>query len=248
MISEEIYSLQLPSDIPFAIRLDGRCFTSFTERMGYEHPYDSQFRDVMVEVSKGFVEEFNTKIAYLQSDEINLLFGSESDLFHRRVDKLLSVTASYTSSKFTQEAEVKDEVVTFDSRVILLQSTEMVLDYFASRHMDAARNALSSWSYWTLRKESIPIPDIVSALRGMRAEGRKEMLAEHGIEYPEIPAWQKRGVMVHWEEYLKEGIDRRTGEKRIGKRRRIHVEEELPAGEEFRWYLGMLLEGLFSEV
>ncbi len=239
---EAYSSLRILPEIPFALRLDGRCFTSLTEKMQYEHPYDSKFKDAMVATARGMMEEFGAKVAYLQSDEISLLFGKRFDLFHREVEKIDSITASYAGSCFTQTAAIKDQIATFDSRIIVLPQDELIIDYFHWRHVDAVRNALNSWSYWTLRqKEGLDVREATSQLAGKTAAQKNELLFQYSINFNDIPLWQKRGVILKVEEFTKDGADPRKEEQKSGMRRRITLDEQLPTGEEFRSYIRSLL-------
>ena len=47
---------------------------------------------------------------------------------------------------------------------------------------------------------------------------------KNGINFNDVPAWQRRGVGLWWESYDRAGAQRR----------RIHVERELPIKDDFR--------------
>jgi tRNA(His) 5'-end guanylyltransferase len=46
----------------------------------------------------------------------------------------------------------------------------------------------------------------------------------HGVNFNELPAWQKRGVPLTWEVYFKEGVDPRTDTPTKAIRRRVVAE------------------------
>ena len=238
---EAFANTKILPEVYFAVRIDGRGFSGFTERMGYEHPYDDGFKQIMGVVAEGLTKEFNAKLAYTQSDEISLIFGKESDLFDRRLEKLVSTTSSYASCRFSQETELNGEIVMFDSRIVEIPREELVVDYLHWRHIDAIRNALNSWCYWTLRKDGKTKRKATSELKGKGKDYKNELLFNHGINFNDVPLWQKRGILLSWEEYLKEGVDPRTGEKKPAIRRRVKIDEELPTGEEFKEYVQALL-------
>lgn len=239
----EIYSShQVMPGVYFSVRVDGRAFSTLTERMKYKHPYDGDFKQAMITVTKGLMEEFNPFMAYTQSDEISIVFWKETDLFNRRVEKLVSTIASYASCKFAQSAKLIDEIVMFDSRLIAMPTESEVVDYLHWRHIDAIRNALNSWCYWTLRSQGKSAEQATSELKGKDKAYKNELLFKAGINFNDVPLWQKRGIFFIWEEYIKEGLDPRTGEKKPVLRRMVKVAESLPTGEEFRNYVKSVLE------
>jgi len=236
----------LMPEVYFAIRIDGRSFSNFTERKRYEHPYDPEFKRIMVAVAEGLTKEFNAKLAYTQSDEISFIFQKECDLFNRRLEKIISTTASYASCKFSQESKLTDDIVMFDARAIILPSEEHVTDYLLWRNIDAVRNALNSWSYWILRKNGMGKEEATSELKNKGKQYKNDLLIANNINFNNISAWQKKGILLSWETYSKEGTDPRTGEQKTAKRRRVKINEELPMGEEFRLYIESLLNQKFK--
>ena len=54
-----------------------------------------------------------------------------------------------------------------------------------------------------------------------------------GINFNDVPAWQKRGIGVYWEIDAKPGLDPRSGEATTAIRRRLTVNLELPRGEAY---------------
>lgn len=238
----EIYSSKkIIPDVYFALRLDGRSFSKLTENLGYARPFDENFKRTMISVSSGLQEEFNSLLSYTQSDEISLVFDKNTDLFNRRVEKLLSTAASYASCKFSLKANLEDQVVMFDSRLIVLPNKENIVDYLHSRHIDAVRNALNSWCYWTLRKDGNSERKATSIPYNKNKVFKNELLFQHDINFNNLPLWQRRGILLLWEEYEKNGIDPRSNEEKIAIRRRIKANEELPTGDEFREYISVLL-------
>jgi tRNA(His) 5'-end guanylyltransferase len=62
---------------------------------------------------------------------------------------------------------------------------------------------------------------------------KNELLFSRGINYDKLPSWQKRGVGMWIEEYGKEEFNPITGETKMTTRKRIHVDYELPLGDEY---------------
>ena len=46
----------------------------------------------------------------------------------------------------------------------------------------------------------------------MSVAEKNELLFQGGINFNDLPAWQKRGTGLYWEEYVKEGINPQTGQ------------------------------------
>lgn len=58
-------------------------------------------------------------------------------------------------------------------------------------------------------------------------------LFSRGINFDKLPAWQKRGIGIWKEQYEKEGFNPITQEAEKAIRNRIHIEYELPLGQEY---------------
>ena len=55
----------------------------------------------------------------------------------------------------------------------------------------------------------------------------------NGINYNELPEWQRRGIGVYWERYEKLGINPVTGAQVSAERRRLKVDLEVPMKDEY---------------
>lgn len=222
-------------------RLDGRGFTRLTkELLTLEAPFDVRFRDMMV----GTVEHlmncgFSVVYGYTQSDEISLLFRLDEGAFGRKERKFNSILAGEASASLSLQT---GRVVAFDCRVCQLPSIDLVVDYFLWRQEDAHRNALNAHCYWMLRKEGQSVAAATQALSGISVADKNELLFSRGINFNELPAWQKRGTGMFWQEYEKLGFNPVTGETVPAVRRRIQPEYTLPLKDEY----GELIRRLLS--
>ena len=219
-------------DMYIVVRLDGRGFTKLTKEVcGFEAPFDSRFRDLMVHTVKALMESGpNIVYGFTQSDEISLLFARDDNTFNRKVRKLVSVLAGEASAVFSMELGKR---AVFDARVIPLPNAERVADVFLWRQEDAHRNSLNGYCYWTLRKEGLSVRAATGALKGRGDAYKNELLFKHGINYNDLPAWQKCGIGLWREQYTKEALNPITGESVQAVRRRITVCEDLPRGEKY---------------
>lgn len=212
-------------------RLDGRHFHTLTKESGkFVAPFDTKFRDLMIETTAYLMKDsgFNFIYGYTESDEISLLFSIEASDFGRKLRKLNSILAGEASAKFSL---LYGDIGVFDCRISELPHKNNVVDYFRWRNEDASRNALNAWCYWTLRKEGQSKGQATKALNGLSVSLKNELLFKHGINYNDLPLWQKRGIGFCWEAFIRSGAERR----------RIKVDMELPIGNSYGDYINNLL-------
>ncbi|EDN68326.1 protein of unknown function DUF549 [Beggiatoa sp. PS] len=176
-------------------RLDGRNFTRLTKEVcQFEVPFDFKFRDIMIETVKHLMNcGFRINYGYTQSDEISLLFHLNEDTFNRKLRKFNSVLAAEASAKFSL---LLGKMGCFDCRISQLPTKELVSDYFRWRQADAQRNALNAHCYWLLRKEGQSQQDATTALLNLSVSDKNEFLFSHGVNFNELPHWQKE-VLVY---------------------------------------------------
>ena len=209
-------------------RIDGRSFSQLTrDVMKLTEPYDLRMRDCMVAtlehlcISTGFSVLFG----YTQSDELNVLLRRDDSLFGRKLRKLISVLAGEASAKFSLEL---GRLGAFDARISQLPTDDDVVDYFRWRAEDAHRNALNGHAYWLLRNQGLDEHTATERLVGASVADRNELLFKAGINFNDLPAWERRGVAVQWREEPHEGTNPKTGETVTTTRRVPFVNYELP--------------------
>ena len=183
-------------------RLDGRGFTRLTKEVHqFEAPFDERFRDLMVSTTRHLMEVgFRITYGFTESDEISLLFHQSADEFGRKLRKVNSILAGEASSCFSLGLL---SAGTFDCRVSQLPSANLVVDYFRWRSEDAHRNALNAHSYWALRREGTTAQEATKRLSGLSNGSKNELLFQRGVNFNELPRWQKRGVGVFWKPFEK---------------------------------------------
>ena len=222
----------LPGAWP-VVRVDGRSFTRFTEER-FDKPFDERFSEHMVTAAEALVRELDGVYGYTESDEISVMLSPRWDLFDRSVEKLVSISAAIASAAFTHAC---GEPAHFDSRVWLGTAAPEVVDYFSWRQADAARCALNGWCYWTLRKAGESAPAVTRRLERTSVSDKNELLFQHGINFNDVPLWQRRGIGLSWETYLKDGFNPVTEQTVQVERRRLHVDRELPMKEDYRGFI-----------
>ena len=83
--------------------------------------------------------------------------------------------------------------------------------------------------------------EATAALRGLSVSGKNELLFRNGINFNDLPSWQKRGSGLYWEEYERPGENPVTGERVVARRRRIRHELELPVKDAYSAFLRNLI-------
>lgn len=225
MKEREIYS-DLRCAPPIIIRIDGRNFKKTLDEIGCEKPYDRMLASAMA----GSLELFFTKsglnpvFAYTFSDEASIIFADIP--FNGRVEKLDSIIPSFLSSAFTILMGI-DIPISFDSRIIPLQP-DQIAPYLEWRQAEAWRNCVFSYGFYSLVSEGMTEKQAFNELYGKKSSSIHELLFKRGINIAKVPAWQRRGVAVHREEYTIEGFNPFRQENTLSTRKRVVQQWELP--------------------
>ncbi len=230
----------MPLGVYIVARLDGHGFTRLTKKeWGLAKPFDIRFRDCMIATLSHLMDcGFRIIYGYSQSDEISLLFHLEDSAFGHKERKLLSILAAEASVTFSETAK---RHAVFDCRLIPLPSEQNVIDYFRWRQEDAGRNALNSHCYWQLRTDGLTPGDAQQQISGVSNAQKIELLSRYGVNYDDLPSWQKRGVGMYYTEIQKEGFNPVTGQTTQCIRRALRLEEELPTGAAYSTLLSQIL-------
>jgi len=227
-------------EIFMVARIDGRSFTRLTKELhNFDAPLDLTFRDYMIETTRHLMNcGFRVVYGYTQSDEISLLFHRDESSFGRKMRKFSSILAGEASAKFSI---LLGDVASFDCRICQLPNESLVVDYFRWRNEDAHRNALNAHCYWSLIAEGKTVQEATKSLSGMSVAAKNELLFQRGINFNDLPLWQKRGTGLYWEVYEKEASNPIMGETVTAQRRQIKVNTDLPLKEEYGEFVRSLL-------
>jgi tRNA(His) 5'-end guanylyltransferase len=215
----EIYSgLEVPSG-PFFVRLDGWCFHSLTKRLKLKQPFDKKFASWMTATAKQFFTLFNPKLAYIFSDEINLLFLKRTSF--ARIEKIDSIFAGIASSIFSK---LCGRPAIFDCRVIPIPKSKIV-SYLLWRQAECFRNHNNAWAYWVLRKSGLSPRQAAKKLTGLKTAKLKEICAKM-VNLNRTPVWQRYGILIYWTKYRKIGWNPIEKKKVFAERRKPVISQQ----------------------
>lgn len=233
---------KLPEYLPVIIRIDGRAFHSLTR--GMDKPFDHKFIALMDDVGTVLCKEVqNCRMAYIQSDEINLLLYQKRDSqpwFGSEIQKITSITASIASSVFTasyDSTEHRTPVVAFDSRAFVLPPHEVV-NYFIWRQNDWIRNSIQMMgrAHFSHRE-----------LNGVSTDGILELLKSKDLHWDTLFTYVKRGrtvVKIKTMELI-ESVDGNPNDDYY-ERSRWTVDSNIPIFTDDRDYIESKLEPEFA--
>lgn len=222
-------------------RLDGRNFTRLTkEKHQFEAPFDERFRNYMVETVKHLMEcGFRIVYGYTESDEISLLFHPKEDSFARKLRKYNSILSGEASGKLSL---LLGDVACMDCRISQLPRITDVVDYFRWRNEDAYRNSLNAHCYWALRKKGKSPKEATAEIKGLSVADKNELLFQEGINFNDVPSWQKRGVGVYWEEFVKKGWNPVLKIEEASMRKRLKINDDLPMKNDYSIFVQEIVE------
>lgn len=196
---EDITRNYLPKRTPVILRIDGKAFHSFTR--GLEKPFSTLLAACFWETAKYVAKEImGVRLAYHQSDEVSFLLTNYEKLtteswFDNNIQKMVSVASSLFTYKFNQLTHALiDKPALFDCRAFVLPKEEVV-NYFIWRQQDATKNSVSM-----VAQANFPHKQ----LQGLNGKQMQEKLfQEKGINWNDIPIWQKRGACILKKSYTK---------------------------------------------
>jgi tRNA(His) guanylyltransferase len=240
-VFETAHDLCVLPGLCMVARLDGCSFTRLTkEAHPFEAPFDARFHDLMLATTEHLMSGcgFNVVYGYTQRDEISLLFAPEENSFGRKLRKLHSILSGEASAKFSL---LLGAVAVFDCRISQLPSVDLVVDYFRWRNEGAHRNALNAHGYWLLRKRGKTVGEATAAMKGLSVAEKNELLFQNGVNFNDLPLWQKRGSALYWEEFERQAENPVTGEKVVARRKRVRHDLELPMKDDYSAFLQKLI-------
>ena len=238
---EGIFEQKLDPSKPFVIRIDGVAFRTYTR--GFKKPFDQRMTRAFIRTAADLLQRFNPSTVYYASDEISLVFNAcpnatkaESKApehsYSGRIQKLVSVVASFAAAKFNQYINEEDwsdldkdhvrqrlanHSAYFDARVFSMPNDfgTMAAIYWR-HHYDTLKNATSSYalSFYS-----------AAEISGKNSTQLKEMMAnDHGWDMiNQAPRNILYGTFLKREIFDLPAIDRKTSESIVVQRTRIRI-------------------------
>lgn len=209
------------------VRIDGRGFGKALRQLKFNKPYDIRFARGVADSTEAFFKKsgINPLLAYLFSDEINLLFIKDLP-FNGRLEKIDSVIPSFISSALVIALN-SSEPLSFDSRVVIIDTAHIV-EYLNWRQEECWRNLISSYGFYLLIDDGMTSSQAAEKLKGMKSDQLHELAWDHGINLAETPSWQRRGILIYKEKFEKPGLNQLTKEEIRIPRTRIVQDWEPP--------------------
>ena len=180
--------------LPTFARIDGKSFHTFCK--GLNKPFDDRLIEIMQNTTKFLVKETNASIGYTQSDEITLMWYSDSYdsqiFFDGKLYKMISVLASMTTEHFMRERLLKLPILQdtnksayFDCRVWQVPNKIEACNVFKWREADAVRNSVSMLAQSLYSHKE---------LHGKRCGEMQELCFQKGQNWNNLPDHKKRGT------------------------------------------------------
>ena len=222
---ETVSDITLTRRLPYVIRLDGKGFHHWTRTVHVAKPFDAALHHLMATTMQTLCQEIQgTVLGYTQSDEISLILQDYFELatepaFDKRVQKLVSITASLATAVFNAAAPAvfpDAPWALFDSRAFVLPREE-VTNYVIWRQQDAVRNSIrmAGYAYFSHK-----------ALERLSNNAVQERLwQEHGVNWNDYAVWAKRGSCAI----------------RDPESRHWHIDENIPVFTQDRDYIAQRL-------
>ena len=228
---EDVYRLYLPKRLPLILRCDGIAFHTYTRKC--KRPFDENLISVMNEAAIAICKEAQgARLAYVQSDEITVLIY-EPDFeaepwFNNNINKILSASATCIASSVSLASKRifgTSKKAKFDARVFPLPFDEVVNE-FIWRQADCTRNSVQMYARSLYSHKE---------LKEKKNKELQEMLFKKGINWNNIPIYQKRGRCVIKKDEPKTVI--RNGKTIISDRSSWVVDEHIPIFSKNRDYI-----------
>ena len=209
--------------MPVLLRLDGCHFHSYVKK--FKRPFDEVLIKTMQETTKYLCENIQgAALGYCQSDEITILLVDYKNLnssawFDNRQNKIESVAASMCTMAFNKFLSKNIEDCVFDTLnganktqkeyIETLREAEEKGAYFDCRAFNIPKEEVTNNFYWRQLDASRNSIQMVgqanfshNELQNKSCNDIQDMLiTQKGINWNDLPTYQKRGSCIVKEEY-----------------------------------------------
>jgi tRNA(His) 5'-end guanylyltransferase len=180
-----------------------------------KRPYDVDMSQAMINTTAWLTEETNALMGYTQSDEISLVWHSDTFesqvFFDAKIQKMVSVLAAMASVEFVRQAtdrhlisrrpssgpldQNRPKLPVFDCRVWNVPNRVEAANVFLWREKDATKNsiAMAARHYYSHKE-----------LHNKSGKEMQEMLFQkYDVNWNDYPAFFKRGVFIQRRKVLR---------------------------------------------
>ncbi|KAK4129420.1 tRNAHis guanylyltransferase [Parathielavia appendiculata] len=188
------------------VRIDGRGFTKFANKYGFEKPNDKRALELMNAAARAVMAELpDITIGYGVSDEYSFVFHKTCSLFERRSSKLVStIVSTFTAyyvhfwSTYFPETPLSPPLPSFDGRAVCYPTVQNLRDYMSWRQVDCHINNLYNTTFWALiHLGGMDATEAEKTLKGTYAADKNEILfSRFGVNYNNEPEMCKKGSVV----------------------------------------------------
>ncbi len=222
---ERLRGFQIPQATPLApgnfvvARLRGIDFEGMIDspEFGFTRPFDPRFGKMMVQTASHLLGgDACGRFAFVELVEMSLLLDRGVGARWKDATELHNYLVGLSASKMS--LLVEDEAL-FTCKLYSFTKPDLVTAYFLWRRQEAALASLDRYSTHVLAKDN-NAEVVAKLLEGLGALEKEEILRQHGIEYPSLPAWQRTGAAVL-----------------LGAEQKVTVETNLPPESEYASYL-----------
>ncbi|EFC80183.1 hypothetical protein [Parafrankia sp. EUN1f] len=152
-----------------------------------------------------------------------------------RLDRAYLAGRWETTATEWEGPTMSDNVTTLTSKPAPMTLAEMVDELCRRADADElADNLAGQLNRSLLRRAGQSARAATSTLRGLNADAKRALLAEHGINFDARPAWERHGIALWWDLYTKTGWDPVRNVETTTERRRVHVARNLTGGADCR--------------
>ena len=207
-----VRNFELPdSVIPstyLVVRIDGKGFHKFSKAHSFAKPNDAVALELMNEAARHVMQSLKGQVAlaFGESDEYSFLLRKSTTLYSRRSSKITThIVSLFTSayvwnwSKYFPNQTLLSPP-SFDGRMVVYPSEQIVRDYFSWRQADTHINNLYNTTFWALvLKGGRTEQEATKELEGTMSADKHEILhTKFGINYDQLEPMFRKGTTLVW--------------------------------------------------
>ena len=211
-----------------------------SENLNLAEPYDDQFHQAMCETVEKLMESgFRIRFAFIHGFDIDILFAPNEQSFKREVQRFGTKLASRASAFMTMTMNYP---ITFECKIIPCSDDEQVITYFVFRELKASSECLTSYCLWAITRDGVPKAEAGSRLNCQKNAAKYALLRDHGIEFDELPRWQRYGTAYNCRVTVSEEYDPVLKQRKVVHKPIPHRYGATPIGDRYRKLLISLLQ------